>query len=323
MKQTEIGLIPDDWEVRTLGDLGEPCMCKRILKEQTKEKGEIPFFKIGTFGEKADAYITRELYEAYKTKYNYPKEGTLLISAAGTIGRVIKFNGEDSYFQDSNIVWIDNNEKLVINDYLYYCYKQINWRTENGGTVLRLYNENLISTQFIAPKTINEQKKIAKALSDIDSLISEIEKEIEKKKNIKTGAMQELLTGKRRLPGFAKSDKTKITELGKIPEDWEVRSLGEIGFFKNGISKDEAYFGHGSPFVNLLDVFGKNFINSNNKLGLIDSNESEQNMYSLQQGDILFVRSSVKPEGVGLTTVVMEDLNKTVYAVFYCDLEKE
>lgn len=113
MKQTEIGLIPDDWEVKRLGEIGEPCMCKRILKEQTSPTGDIPFYKIGTFGGIPDAYISRELFEQYKEQYNYPKKGTLLLSAAGTIGRVVVFDGKDSYFQDSNIVMMKQKSRMI------------------------------------------------------------------------------------------------------------------------------------------------------------------------------------------------------------------
>lgn len=254
MKQTEIGLIPEDWEVKSLGEIGEPCMCKRILKEQTSPTGDIPFYKIGTFGGIPDAYISRELFEHYKEQYNYPKKGTLLLSAAGTIGRVVVFDGKDSYFQDSNIVWIDNDETKVTNDFLFYCYSRMQWKTEEGGIVSRLYNANLKSTSFIAPKSLAEQERIAKALSDVDALISTTEKLIQKKKNIKQGAMQNFLTGKKRLPGFGDkqtdlfvpngthtkevkdvspeqirlSAKMKQTELGEIPEDWEVKSLDEL-----------------------------------------------------------------------------------------------
>lgn len=238
MKQTEIGLIPDDWEVKRLGEIGEPCMCKRILKEQTSPTGDIPFYKIGTFGGIPDAYISRELFEQYKEQYNYPKKGTLLLSAAGTIGRVVVFDGKDSYFQDSNIVWIDNDETKVTNGFLFYCYSRMQWKTEEGGIVSRLYNANLKSTSFIAPKSLAEQERIAKALSDADALISTTEKLIQKKKNIKQGAMQNLLIGKKRLPGFGpqtKSPAYKQTELGLIPEDWEVKSLGES--FDIGSSK--------------------------------------------------------------------------------------
>ncbi len=234
MKQTEVGLIPDDWEVKTLGEIGEPCMCKRILKEQTSSTGDVPFYKIGTFGGIPDAFISRELFEQYKEQYNYPKKGTLLLSAAGTIGRVVVFDGKDSYFQDSNIVWIDNDETKVTNDFLFYCYSRMQWKTEEGGIVSRLYNANLKSTSFIAPKSLAEQQRIAKALSDVDALISTTEKLIQKKKNIKQGAMQNLLTGKKRLPGFAKSTTYKQTELGPIPEDWEVKTFGDYVYIVRG-----------------------------------------------------------------------------------------
>ena len=242
MKQTEIGLIPEDWEVKRLGEIGEPCMCKRILKEQTSPTGDIPFYKIGTFGGIPDAYISRELFEQYKEQYNYPKKGTPLLSAAGTIGRVVVFDGKDSYFQDSNIVWIDNDETKVTNDFLFYCYSRMQWKTEEGGIVSRLYNANLKSTSFIAPKSLAEQERIAKALSDVDALISTTEKLFQKKKNIKQGTMQNLLTGKKRLPGFAKSTNYKQSELGLIPEDWEVKSLGDIFSIKHGYGFEGQFF---------------------------------------------------------------------------------
>jgi type I restriction enzyme S subunit len=108
----------------------------------------------------------------------------------------------------------------------------------------------------------------------------------------------------------------KQTEIGVIPEDWEVKPLREIGNFKNGINKGSEDFGYGFPFVNLLDVFGVSCISANTELGLVNSNRIEQSIYNLQQGDVLFVRSSVKPEGVGLTTLVTEDIPKTVYSGF-------
>lgn len=70
----------------SLGDVGEVRMCKRIMKFQTAEKGDIPFFKISTLGGRPDAFISRILYESYKEKYSYPKRGDILLSAAGTIG---------------------------------------------------------------------------------------------------------------------------------------------------------------------------------------------------------------------------------------------
>ena len=90
------------------------------MKNQTNSESGIPFYKIGTFGKVADAYISNEVYEEYKKLYSYPKKGDILMSASGTIGRTVVFNGEPSYFQDSNIVWVDNDETKVLNSYLNY-----------------------------------------------------------------------------------------------------------------------------------------------------------------------------------------------------------
>ena len=98
-------------------------MCKRIMKEETSSAGDVPFFKIGTFGREPDAYISREEFEEYKATYAYPRKGDILISAAGTIGRTVDFDGEDAYYQDSNIVWIANDESIILNRYLYYYYQ--------------------------------------------------------------------------------------------------------------------------------------------------------------------------------------------------------
>lgn len=110
--------------------------------------------------------------------------------------------------------------------------------------------------------------------------------------------------------------KFKQTELGLIPEDWKVLTLGEIGEFKNGINKSKEDFGFGFPFVNLMDVFGKPKIFGNEKFDLINSNDTERKLYNLKKGDVLFIRSSVKPSGVGLTSVISVDLNDTVFSGF-------
>lgn len=108
----------------------------------------------------------------------------------------------------------------------------------------------------------------------------------------------------------------KQTEVGVIPEDWNAVQLGQLGKLKNGINKPSQAFGHGSPFVNLMDIFGVSSIASSESLGLLDTNSSEQQTYDLRKGDVIFIRSSVKPSGVGLTAVVAESLPGTVYSGF-------
>ena len=108
----------------------------------------------------------------------------------------------------------------------------------------------------------------------------------------------------------------KQTELELIPDDWEVISLRELGNFKNGINKGKEDFGFGYPFVNLLDVFGKAQIQPKSSFGLVNSTQADRKVYDLKKGDVLFVRSSVKPEGVGLTTRILEDFPNAVYSGF-------
>ena len=162
-------------EWKNLGRIGEVRMCKRILKYQTQEKGDVPFYKIGTFGKKADAYISKELYSEYKSKYYYPKIGDILISAAGTIGRCIEFDGSPSYYQDSNIVWIENDESLVLNSFLKKFYPIAKWKIDDGGVVKRLYNENLKSTQIPIPP-LSVQQEIVRTLDAFETYISKLEK---------------------------------------------------------------------------------------------------------------------------------------------------
>lgn len=111
-------------------------------------------------------------------------------------------------------------------------------------------------------------------------------------------------------PGYKKTD------LGVIPESWSAVQLSTLGTFKNGINKSGDAFGYGSPFVNLMDVFGASRIDSSNSLGLLKTSLEEQKTYNLQHGDVIFIRSSVKPSGVGLTVVIESDLPKTVYSGF-------
>lgn len=300
-KQTEIGVIPVGWEVKTLGELGEIKMCRRVFNDETKEKGDIPFYKIGTFGKTADAYISKGLYEKYKNNFSFPRKGDILISAAGTIGRTVVYDGKPSYFQDSNIVWIDNDESVVINKYLSYIYKIVNYNTE-GGTIQRLYNSIIKSAEFACPPK-PEQIAIATALSDADALIEKLEKLIAKKKAVKQGAMQQLLTGKRRLPGFR--------------GEWSKKLMHEIGKTYGGLSgKVKADFGNGNsryiPFMNIMSnpIIDITYFDKVN----IKANETQA---KAQKNDLFFNGSSETPEEVGMCSVLLGEISN-LYLNSFC-----
>ena len=179
------------WTEKTLGDIGDVCMCKRIMKNETNINYSIPFYKIGTFGKKADTYITEEQFNEYKAKYSYPEKGDILFSAAGTIGRYVEFDGEPAYFQDSNIVWIANDETLVCNKFLKYLYSKVQWNIDDGGVVKRLYNDSIKKTSIHIP-SMSEQRKIAGCLSSIDESITLYSEKVSLIEQHKKGLMQQL-----------------------------------------------------------------------------------------------------------------------------------
>ena len=157
----------------SLGDIGPICMCKRILKSQTNTVEGVPFYKIGTFGKKADAYISKETFDEYRSKYSFPKKGDVLISAAGTIGRTVVYDGKPAYFQDSNIVWIDNDESIVLNSYLRYCYELKPWKVSSGGTIQRLYNDNVAKAIITVP-SLDVQNRIVNVLDNFEKICSDL-----------------------------------------------------------------------------------------------------------------------------------------------------
>lgn len=160
----------EPWEERRLGDIGTVAMNRRVFKNQTSRVGPIPFFKIGTFGGVPDAFISVELFEEYKSLYPYPNVGDLLISASGSIGKIVEYKGENAYYQDSNIVWLNHNEKLE-NSFLKQFYAIVKWSGIEGSTIKRLYNKNILDTLIIYP-TKKEQERIGDFFSKLDSLIT-------------------------------------------------------------------------------------------------------------------------------------------------------
>ena len=237
-----------NWSKTTLGSLGKISMCKRILKEETSESGDIPFYKISTFGGIADAFISKDIFEKYRETYSYPKIGDILISAAGTLGKTVIFDGKPSYFQDSNIVWVDNDEKTVINSFLYYFYQTNPWIKTTGSTINRLYNNDIKNLEISFPDLIKQQS-IAAVLSALDKKIT-----LNKQINARLEEMAKTLydywfvqfdfpdaSGK---PYKSSGGEMVFDETlkRKIPKGWEVKSLNQVADIVMGQSPDGASY---------------------------------------------------------------------------------
>lgn len=208
-----------EWKAKTFKELGSVAMCKRIFKEQTTAQGEIPFYKIGTFGKIADSYISRETYEEYKEKYIYPKVGDILLSASGTIGRTVIYDGEDAYFQDSNIIWFNAHKEPLDNSFLYQFYQVVKWSGLEGSTIKRLYNENVLSTNINLP-SLEEQKKIGSFFKSLDDTISLHQQELEILKQTKQGFLQKMFPKDREL--------IPETRFPEFKSKWQSTTLSNV-----------------------------------------------------------------------------------------------
>ncbi|PKM81031.1 MAG: restriction endonuclease subunit S [Firmicutes bacterium HGW-Firmicutes-14] len=232
-KQTEVGVIPEDWEVHELGTI----ICSMQLGgnyPNTEKETLNPLIKMGNLGrgnivlDKLE-YITNIITPSEKDKLNL---GDILFNTRNTldlVGKIAIWQNELSiaYFNsnilrlkfDSNLVSSNHFMNFVLNTKLVLI--QLRGIATGTTSVAAIYTRDLAKIRVPLP-TLAEQTAIANALSDTDALIQSLEKLIAKKRAIKQGAMQQLLTGKKRLPGFGnKTKKYKQTELGLIPEDWK------------------------------------------------------------------------------------------------------
>ena len=182
-----------EWKKCKLGDLCNVLMCKRILVSQTNTEDGVPFYKIGTIGSTPDAYISKELFDDYKVKYNYPRKGEVMITCAGTVGKCVVYDGEDAYFQDSNIVWIDNPTQYISNGFLFHLLSKVDWRKLNSTTIIRIYNDDLRNLKMSYPRK-EEQQKISHLLSLLDERIATQNKIIEDLKKLKSAIRKKMFS---------------------------------------------------------------------------------------------------------------------------------
>ena len=231
-------------------------MCKRILATQTNTEGGVPFYKIRTIGGTPDAYISKELFDDYKTKYNYPHKGEVMITCAGTVGKCVIYDGKDAYYQDSNIVWIDNPSQYIGNGFLYHLLANVDWRKLNSTTIIRIYNDDLRNLKLSYPQ-IEEQKKISRLLSLLDERISTQNKIIEKLQSLIKGISNRLLYADNSMSIRIEEMLIERSERTKKNNQYEILSSTVNGIFsqRDYFSKDIASDNNvGYKIVHLHDI---------------------------------------------------------------------
>ncbi|HAT48787.1 MAG: restriction endonuclease subunit S [Nitrospirae bacterium] len=241
-----------EWENKPLGELGDVLMCKRIFADETNDTAGVPFFKIGTLGGKPDAFISRNLFESYKDKYKYPRKGEILITCSGTVGKCLPYDGEDAYYQDSNIVWIDNSKLKISNEFLYTVLLNVNWGRLNSTTITRIYGSDLRGIIVSFPIQSEEQQKIADCLSSLDERITAEANKIDTLKAHKKGLMQQLFP--------AEGETVPRLRFGEFREggEWEEKTLGGVTEFASGgtPSKDvPEYWGGTIPWISASSMY--------------------------------------------------------------------
>lgn len=238
----------DNWESKQIGELGSVAMNKRIFKGETSETGEVPFYKIGTFGGEPDSFITRDKFEEYKSKYPYPEIGDILLSASGSIGRTVEYQGEEAYFQDSNIVWLKHDERLD-NSFLKQFYSIVKWEGIEGTTIKRLYNKNILETPIALPSP-DEQSAIGSLFRTFDNLIASYKDNLANYQSFKVAMLAKM---------FPKAGQTvPEIRLDGFEGEWELREINDLAddFQSGGTPKTnvQEYWDGDIPWIQSSDL---------------------------------------------------------------------
>lgn len=283
----------NDWERKKLWEIGSVSMNKRIFKDETSTIGEIPFYKIGTFGGKADAFITRKKYEEYKKKYPYPQKGNLLISASGSIGRIIEYNGEEAYYQDSNIVWLDH-DNTILDVFLKPTYEIIKWDGIEGTTIKRLYNKNILNTVIYKPN-IDEQRKIGKLFIILNNTVQLHEDYLQLLYDFRSFLLQKM---------FSINDTFPNLRFKQFNDKWKYKKLGEVADIVSGGTPDTTKHDYWNGSINWYtpaEVGNKIFVSdSQRKITNIGLENSSAKI--LPVGTVLFTSRA----GIGKTAILKE-----------------
>jgi type I restriction enzyme S subunit len=309
-KQTEVGVIPEDWGIVELIETAR--VVDSLHQTPSFSDDGYPMVRVtdirpGNLTFNGTLMVTGAVFVEFTKNYK-PKRGDIVLSRVGSYGVSSFVETDEPFCMGQNTVIL---QPKLPPRFLYYVLnsRSIRQQIEDGsyGSGYKsLSLKNIKELRIPFPPTCSEQTAIAQALSDADALIESLEQLLTKKRQTKQGAMQELLTGKKRLPGFQSKPGYKKTAAGLIPEDWAHPAFGRLYAepSRNGIYKTAAYQGRGTRIVNMGEMFGYEFI-SDQDMSRVMLTPRELIISGLQNGDLLFGRRSVVPAGAGKCSLVL------------------
>jgi type I restriction enzyme, S subunit len=296
-KQTDVGAIPEDWDVIPLGNFLS-LQRGHDLTEYQRRQGDIPV--MGSAGQNGfhDTAIVKG-------------PGVVIGRSGASFGQA--HFCEHDYWPHNTAIYVTDfrgNDPL----FSYFFLKSMDFRRYNSGGAQQSLNRNFINPILVSIPKPPEQRTIATTLSDVDAFITSLDQLIAKKHDIKQAAMQELFTGNRRLPGFDSGNGFKHTEVGMIPEDWSVKKLVSFVLHHNaGIYKNQDLYGAGYNIAGVSDIYDIHSIDGQD-FRRVPLSKQELKQYSLECNDLLYGESSLVREGIARTVYVTENGVGTVFA---------
>jgi len=295
-KQTEIGVIPEDWKVNKLANVASlkaRIGWQGLTTAEYKDIGEYYLitgtdFKNGFIDWENCHYVEKARYS--QDKNIQIKEHDVLVTKDGTIGKVALINRiTKPATLNSGVFVIRPFKNEFFPEYFYYLllskvFFNFLVQLRAGSTINHLYQKDFVNFSFQVPSNITEQTAIATVLSDTDALVEHLEKLIDKKKAIKQGTMQQLLTGKKRLLGFS--------------GEWEVKKLGEVICLQGGYAFKSLFFTEiGVSIIRISDVRNDK-VDTNNSVYYKPFNIPKD--FIAVKGDILIAMSGATTGKIGV-----------------------
>lgn len=307
-KQTEIGVVPEDWICSELDDFISFISYGFTNPMPTTQLGPYMVTAADVAGGRIDFSTARrtsqEAFDRLLTPKSRPRKNDILLTKDGALGRVALV-GEETVCINQSVAILRPNGR-VLPEFLSALlqgdlYQKRMLEDAGGSTIKHIYITIVNRMPVAVPSSIHEQRAIAEALSDADARIAALETLIAKKRDLKQAAMQQLLTGKTRLQGFSGA--------------WEVKPLGEIGEVSGaGVDKKVREGEQPVRLVNYMDAYRRTFIQSSDLDHWVTAPQHQTRRCTVEKGDVFFTPSSETRDDIANSAVAIEDIPDAAYS---------